>query len=148
MNYESQDFPALAVRSARVISVAVLLATVPLRVLYASSAPERAVHRYLEAEISPDAAYVAAVEGDSPKGGYYPDVRELVIRRVADGSEVHVPLPCGRVPQCWPGSLAWKPDGKLLAFTVRTPGSHAYTHCTRLRPRAPVRRSCLNSMER
>jgi dipeptidyl aminopeptidase/acylaminoacyl peptidase len=30
------------------------------------------------------------------------------------------------VSQCWPGSLAWRPDGKILAFTVRTPGSHSY----------------------
>jgi dipeptidyl aminopeptidase/acylaminoacyl peptidase len=126
MNHEHQDVPALAARSAKVISGVVFLATVPLHV-YASSTLVRAVHRYLEVQISPDAHYVAAIEGDSPKGGYYPDVRELVIRRVADASEVHVPLSCGRVPQCWPGSLAWEPDGKLLAFTVRTPGSHAYT---------------------
>jgi len=127
MNHGNPDLPARAAHSAKVISVTLLLATVPLHVLYASSTLERAVHQYLEVQISPDAAYVAAIEGDSPKGGYYPDVRELVIRRVADASEVHVALPCGRVPQCWPGSLAWKPDGKLLAFTVRTPGSHAYT---------------------
>jgi len=64
-------------------------------------------------------AYVASVEGDSPRGGYRPDLRDLIIRRVADGTETHVTLPCGRVPQCWPASPAWSPDGKhtqLLAI--------------------------------
>jgi dipeptidyl aminopeptidase/acylaminoacyl peptidase len=120
-------FPAPVEQCARVVAAAVFLATGPADAVPATSTPERAVHRYLDVQISPDAAFVAAIEGDSPKGGYYPEVRDLVIRRVAGGSDVHVPLPCGRVPQCWPGSLAWKPDSRLLAFTVRTPGSHAYT---------------------
>ncbi len=92
----------------------------------AASAGERLVHRFLRVEISPDAAYVAAVEGDSPRGGSYPDVRDLVIRRVADGAATRVELPCGRVPQCWPSALAWSPDGKRLSFALRSPGSHAY----------------------
>ena len=93
-----------------------------------SDAPsaDRRVHRYLQVVISPDATYVASVEGDSPPGGSYPDVRDLVIRRVADGAETRVALPCGRVPQCWPSSPAWSPDGKHLSFALRTPGSHAY----------------------
>jgi dipeptidyl aminopeptidase/acylaminoacyl peptidase len=85
----------------------------------------RPVHRYLQIEIAPDAARVAAVEGDSPPGGYYPTVRDLTIRRVRDGATVTVTLPCGRVPQCWPGGLAWTPDGRHLSFSLRTPGSHA-----------------------
>jgi dipeptidyl aminopeptidase/acylaminoacyl peptidase len=84
------------------------------------------VHRFLQVVISPDAAYVASVEGDSPSGGYYPDVRDLVIRRVADGTENRIALPCGRVPQCWPSSPVWTPDGKHLSFALRAPGSHAY----------------------
>jgi dipeptidyl aminopeptidase/acylaminoacyl peptidase len=84
------------------------------------------VHQYLETRISPDAAYVAAVEGDAPSGGFYPDLRELVIRSTNGVTETRVALPCGRVPQCWPGSIAWSPDSKELSFTVRTPGSHAY----------------------
>jgi dipeptidyl aminopeptidase/acylaminoacyl peptidase len=99
------------------------------------------VHRYLQVVISPDAAYVASVEGDSPRGGYYPELRDLVIRhvagghaaggnaaagRVGDGQEMRIALPCGRVPQCWPSSLAWSPDSKHLSFALRTPGSHAY----------------------
>lgn len=93
----------------------------------AESPPDRLVHEYLEARISPDATRVAAVEGDSPPGGYYPDVRDLVIRQVANPAGTPIALPCGRVPQCWPGSLAWTPDSSHLSFTVRTPGSHNYS---------------------
>ena len=91
-----------------------------------SSAPERLVHRYLQVVIAPNAAYVASVEGDSPSGGYYPELRDLVIRRVADGAETRVALPCGRVPQCWPSSPVWSPDAKHLSFALRAPGSHSY----------------------
>jgi dipeptidyl aminopeptidase/acylaminoacyl peptidase len=89
-------------------------------------APLRAVHRFLQVAISPDGAYVASVEGDSPPGGYYPELRDLVIRRVTDGRETHLALPCGRVPQCWPSSPAWTPDSRHVSFALRTPGSHAY----------------------
>ena len=83
------------------------------------------VHRFLQVEISPDAALVASVEGDSPPSGYYPPIRDLVIRRVRDGAAVKVAMPCGRVPQCWPGAPAWTLDGKHLSFSLRTPGRHA-----------------------
>jgi dipeptidyl aminopeptidase/acylaminoacyl peptidase len=102
------------------------LVVLPAAVLGAAAPPERAVHRYLAVRISPDAAYVAAIEGDSPRGGFLPDLRELVIRRATGRSETPIPLPCGHVSQCWPGSLAWRPDSKILAFTLRTPGSHTY----------------------
>jgi dipeptidyl aminopeptidase/acylaminoacyl peptidase len=101
-------------------------AIAPAQFATAQSPPARLVHRYLEVRLSPDATYVASVEGDSPPGGYYPDLRELVIRRTDGSSEAHVALPCGRVPQCWPGSLAWTRDSTFVSFTVRTPGSHAY----------------------
>jgi dipeptidyl aminopeptidase/acylaminoacyl peptidase len=68
---------------------------------------------------------VASVEGDSPQNGFYPPVRDLVIRRVRDGAATKIALPCGAVPQCWPGALAWTPDGKYLSFSLRIPGSHA-----------------------
>ena len=92
----------------------------------ADSSPARLVHRFLEVLIAPDGAYVASVEGDSPLGGSPPDIRELVVRRVADGAETHVPLPCGRVPQCWPSAPAWSPDSRHFSFALRTPGTHSY----------------------
>jgi dipeptidyl aminopeptidase/acylaminoacyl peptidase len=114
------------------------LAVPPAAALGAATPPERAVHRYLAVRISPDAAYVASIEGDSPKGGFLPDLRELVIRRASDKSETRVPLPCGHVSQCWPGSLAWRPDSKVLAFTLRTPGSHSYALYTVAAPGTSV----------
>jgi acetyl esterase/lipase len=86
---------------------------------------ERLVHRFLEVATSPDGAFVASVEGDSPPSGYYPPVRDLVVRRVDTGAATTVALPCGRVPECWPGSPSWTPDSGHLAFALRTPGSHA-----------------------
>jgi len=88
-------------------------------------ASERLVHRYLQVEVSPNAAFVASVEGDSPAGGFSPPIRDLVIRRIRNGAATTVALPCGRVAQCWPGSPAWTPDSSHLSFTLRTPGSHA-----------------------
>src|SRR4030088_947287 len=77
-------------------------------------APTRLVHRFLQIEISPDAALVASVEGDSPPNAFYPPIRALVVRRVRDGAATRIMLPCGQVPQCWPGAPAWAPDGKHL----------------------------------
>ena len=92
----------------------------------ADTSSMRLVHRFLEAVIAPDGTYVASVEGDSPPGGSPPEIRELVLRRVADGAETRVALPCGRVPQCWPSAPAWSPDSRHLSFALRTPGSHSY----------------------
>jgi dienelactone hydrolase len=91
-----------------------------------SSSDARLVHRFLRVEISPDGAFVASVEGDSPVNGYYPALRELVIRRVGTGTETKISLPCGRVPQCWPGFPTWSADSHHLSFTLRQPGSHTY----------------------
>jgi dienelactone hydrolase len=92
----------------------------------AEAAPARLVHRYLGVEISPNGELVASVEGDSSKSGGAPTVRDLVIRPVRSaGKAIAIPMPCGRVPQCWPDSPTWSPDGKRLGFTLRTPGSHA-----------------------
>jgi dipeptidyl aminopeptidase/acylaminoacyl peptidase len=104
---------------------AALVGALLLSATAAGAAPERLVHRLLQVELSPDAGYIASVEGDSPPGGSTPTIRELVIRRVADGRATHVELPCGQVPECWPGSPTWNPNGRQLAFTLRTPGSHA-----------------------
>jgi dipeptidyl aminopeptidase/acylaminoacyl peptidase len=91
----------------------------------AQAQPERLVHRFLDVEISPNAELVASVEGDSSSSGGAPTVRDLLIRRVSGGTAITVPMPCGRVPQCWPDSPTWSPDGKRLAIALRTPGSHA-----------------------
>ncbi len=91
----------------------------------AEEAPLRLVHRYLSVEISPNGEQVASVEGDSSKSGGAPTVRDLVIRQVRSGNATTIPMPCGRVPQCWPDSPTWSPDGKHLGFALRTPGSHA-----------------------
>jgi dipeptidyl aminopeptidase/acylaminoacyl peptidase len=91
----------------------------------AAGSADKPVHQFLRSEISPDGGFVASVEGDSPIGGYYPPLRELLIRRVRDGNVIRVALPCGHVPQCWPDSPAWSPDGKHLSFALRMPGSHA-----------------------
>ena len=92
-----------------------------------TQATNRLVHRYVSVVISPDGEFVAAVEGNSPPGGYYPPIRDLVIRRVRDGHAVSVAMPCGRVAECWPESPAWSPDGRDVSFSLRTPGSHART---------------------
>lgn len=89
------------------------------------SAPAKLVHRFLEIRLSPDAALVASVEGNSPPNGFYPPIRDLVIRRVRDGVETRIPLPCAQVPECWPAAPSWAPDGKHLSFALRLPGSHA-----------------------
>jgi dipeptidyl aminopeptidase/acylaminoacyl peptidase len=86
---------------------------------------ERLVHRYLDVEISLNGELVASVEGDSSKSGGAPTVRDLLIRRVSGGTAITIPMPCGRVPECWPDSPTWSADGKHLAFALRTPGSHA-----------------------
>ncbi len=93
----------------------------------AQAEPERLVHRYLNVEISPNGELVASVEGDASKSGGAPTVRDLLIRHVSGGTAIAVPMPCGRVPQCWPDSPTWSPDGKHLSFALRVPGSHART---------------------
>lgn len=105
--------------------LALLTAAAPLAA--SAAAPDaRRVHRYLAVHLSPDAKYVAAVEGDAPVGGSLPAARDLVIRAVATGAAVRVALPCAAVPQCWPGSVAWSDDGKKLFFALRIPGHHQY----------------------
>ena len=84
----------------------------------AQAAPDRLVHRYLDVEISPNGELVASVEGDSSKSGGAPTVRDLLIRHVPGGTAITIPMPCGRVPQCWPDSPAWSPDGKRVSLCL------------------------------
>lgn len=91
-----------------------------------NAAVDPLVHRFLRVEISPDASFVASVEGDAPVNGTYPLLRELVIRGVKSGTLTRISLPCGHVPQCWPGFPTWSSDSKHLSFTLRKPGSHSY----------------------
>src|SRR5581483_4228199 len=67
------------------------------------------------------------VEGNVPLNGYYPAVRQLVVRTVQGKSESRIDLPCGQVEQCWPGSPTWTADSRHLSFTLRKPGSHSYS---------------------
>ena len=109
-----------------VVAIAMLGIGVGQACMAADAAPGRLVHRYLAVEISPDGELVASVEGDSSKSGGAPTVRDLVIRQARSaGNATTVPMPCGRVPQCWPDSPTWSPDGKQLSFALRSPGSHA-----------------------
>jgi dipeptidyl aminopeptidase/acylaminoacyl peptidase len=108
-----------------VAAIAVLFIGLGVGCGEAQALPDRLVHRYLDVEISPNGELVASVEGDSSKSGGAPTVRDLLIRHVSGGTPINVPMPCGRVPECWPDSPTWSPDGKHLAFALRTPGSHA-----------------------
>src|ERR1700761_2344886 len=87
----------------------------------AMTAENHPLHRYLETVPSPDGVSIASVEGDVPPSGREPTIRDLVIRRMDGANVATVSLPCGRVRECWPASLAWTPDGKQLTFALRTP---------------------------
>ncbi len=113
-------------RLAAGLPAAIVLSIVTLAAAQATTpTPVRPVHRFLAVALSPDGTRVASVEGDSSPAGGQPVVRELVLRGASGGPSVTVALPCGRARECWPASPVWAPDGKSLAFALRTPGSHA-----------------------
>jgi dipeptidyl aminopeptidase/acylaminoacyl peptidase len=117
---------AMAAHGAALIAAA-LQSAAPQGISAAQPAPaaDKLIHRYLGVAISPDGARVAAVEGDAPPSGSSPTIRELVIREVRGGGVITVPMPCGRVPQCWPGPPTWSPDARHLSFALRSPQGHA-----------------------
>jgi dipeptidyl aminopeptidase/acylaminoacyl peptidase len=104
-----------------VVIAAVLLTSAA----WASDLPP--LHAFMEIRLSPDSSRLASIEGEQSAAGGAPVLRELVLRHADGGAIATVALPCGKVPQCWPSSLAWAPDGKSLAFALRQPGSHART---------------------
>jgi dipeptidyl aminopeptidase/acylaminoacyl peptidase len=85
----------------------------------------RLARLFLEVSLSPDARYVATIEGDTSAAGGDPVVRELIIRSSTGRSSVTVALPCGRTKGCWPASPAWTPDSRHLSFALRDPDTHA-----------------------
>jgi dipeptidyl aminopeptidase/acylaminoacyl peptidase len=93
--------------------------------LSGQAAPERSLHRFLEIALSPDGSRVASVEGDAPLAGGAPVIRTLVVRICDGGTAMPIALPDGAVPEAWPSSPVWSPDGATLAFALRKPGSHA-----------------------
>jgi dipeptidyl aminopeptidase/acylaminoacyl peptidase len=89
----------------------------------AAGTADRPVHNYLSIAIAPDGRHVAAIEGDTTPSGAVA-IKSVVIR-AADGTPAApVTLPCGRMRECAPSSLAWAPDGSRLAFALRLPGGH------------------------
>ncbi len=109
------------------LAAGVLLAAARWLAAQDAPPPHRLVHRFLHVELSPNGVFVASVEGDAPLSGFYPPIRALVIRRVRGGEATRIQLPCGRVAQCWPGFPTWTADSSHISFTLRTPGSHAYS---------------------
>jgi dipeptidyl aminopeptidase/acylaminoacyl peptidase len=87
-----------------------------------SSRPTRV---FMEVSLSPNARYVASIEGDGVVGGGEPVVRALVIRSADGRSSLTVELPCGSARGCWPSSPAWTPDSRWLTFALRDPQTHA-----------------------
>ncbi len=94
--------------------------------LCAAAGPARPVHDFFAADISPDGARVASVEGNETPSGDV-DIYAIVIRDTKDGTAHAVPLPCGAVRECTPSAMAWSPDSKTLAFALRSPGSHEHS---------------------
>jgi dipeptidyl aminopeptidase/acylaminoacyl peptidase len=115
-----------------------------LAVSGAAHAMARPLHIFTEIALSPDGAYVAAIEGDQSPAGTV-DIKTVTIRPTAGGDPIAVELPCGAAPSCTPSSLAWAPDGRHLGFILRSPGSHAHAIYTAgVLGGPPTRRAAFN----
>ncbi len=119
--------PALLAALPALVPAALVPATlVPTAAAHAAPAPlapARPVHEYLALALSPDGKTLASIEGDPTPSGAV-TIRSIVLRPTAGGPAQTVALPCGAVPECTPSSLTWSPDGKSLAFVLRSPGTH------------------------
>jgi dipeptidyl aminopeptidase/acylaminoacyl peptidase len=108
------------------VTVALLMGVATVTGASEAASPDRLVRRFLRVEISPNGALVASVEGQAPVNSDDPPLRELVIREVRKDNATSIPMPCGLVPQCWPGYPTWSADSRHLSFTLKRPGSLDY----------------------
>ncbi|MDQ2857115.1 MAG: alpha/beta fold hydrolase [Candidatus Eremiobacteraeota bacterium] len=84
-------------------------------------AVEKPLHAFEAVALSPDGSRVAAIESDEAKVDGDEVHHSLIVRRVAGGPPVVVPLPCGNAVDCTPSSPAWSPDSSTLAFVLKAP---------------------------
>ncbi len=107
-------------RAAAILTAALIVSSVPART---GAADEQRLHFFSAVTISPDGTRVASIESDEPALDGEKSHQALVIRAVAGGAPVIVPLPCGTDVECTPSSPAWSPDSATVAFILKSPAS-------------------------